>query len=202
MKQIILKDLLIKNNIKEAVNENAILNIIKTKKYVINNIEHTKCICEGDSYFWIVNQKIHHELENPAVSLNNGKTLIYVKHNFIFRDNDKPSLILYGDADSYQRRFWFKNGLIHRDNDKPALEVVDSNRLKEVVWYNKGLIHRDNDQPAFIDHINDIKIWFQKGLMHRENGYAFMNDSDKYYYINNVKLNKDKFIKYRKINNF
>lgn len=63
-------------------------------------------------------------------------------------------------------------------------------------------MHREIDKPAFIDYQNNIKIWFKNGEMHRENGYAFINDSDKYYYINNVKLSKDKFIKYKKINNF
>tara|TARA_Y100000588_G_scaffold58958_1_gene57624 strand:+ start:45495 stop:46103 length:609 start_codon:yes stop_codon:yes gene_type:complete len=202
MKKVILKYLLEKNNLKQVLNTDITLNIIKTEKHIINQIEHIKFICEDDCYFWIVNKEIHHELEEPSINLYNGKILIYVKYNFIFRNNDKPSIILFGDSDNYKRLYWFNKGFLHRDNDLPAVKTINSNNVKEEAWYKEGLMHREIDKPAFIDYQNNIKIWFKNGEMHRENGYAFINDSDKYYYINNIKLSKDKFIKYKKINNF
>ena len=201
MKEIYLKNLLNKNNINSIINLNLKLNIINNKKYIINNREHVKFFCENDCYFWTVNNQVHHELTEPAISLFDNTTKIYGKDGYITRESDKPSIIIYRESDNHKVLFWFKNGLIHRDNDKPA-QVLNSKYMKEETWFNKGLMHREIDKPAFIDYQNNIKIWFKNGKMHRENGYAFINDSDKYYYINNVKLSKDKFIKYKKINNF
>ena len=61
-----------KNNLKQVLNTDITLNIIKTEKHIINQIEHIKFICEDDCYFWIVNKEIHHELEEPSINLYNG----------------------------------------------------------------------------------------------------------------------------------
>ena len=92
MKQIILKDLLIKNNIKDAVNSSIVLKIIKTENYVINNIKHTKCICEDDSGWKSKIAGIKRQRRNPVHKIIECPRSA---HSIIFLwKNDKKYVIL------------------------------------------------------------------------------------------------------------
>ena len=119
---------------------------------------------------------------------------IYCKNGLIHRDGDFPAYFVRNNL------VYYKNGLIHRDGDLPALINEE-----EKIWFKNGEKHRDDDLPAFIKP--GKKLYFKRNLYHNDFGPAVILDEDienniEYtcdYYIEGLKLDKERFLKYEKI---
>jgi len=183
---------------KNKTNSKIEFEIENIEEHIINNIKHYKYVLKKDSYFWFVNDELHHENDEPAFYFLGGLHIVYAKNGIFHRDNDLPAVIMQSSEGEVLKRFWYINGKINRKNDKPAV-IYENGTL---IWYKDNLIHRDNDKPALIDESMEKQEWYINGLLHRENGYAIISKNNKFYALNGKKVNEEEFNKFNKFKTF
>jgi hypothetical protein len=162
-------------------------------------------VLEGES------EEIMSEAEIKEIYDARGNLIIrcWYKDGKLHRE-DGPAGIQYNKDGHKMGERWYKNGQLHREDSPAEIRYGYNGKIVYEAWAKNGRTHRENG-PAIINYwMNGLKsaeIWVYKNKLHRTDGPAVI-EYDLYgdieleeYYVNNIKITKEEFLKYNMINN-
>jgi len=150
----------------------------------------------GDQYITYVYTDSTHK---QVVSISICKDSMFS----ILHNENGPAFITYHANNVIANEGYYVNGFCQRDGDLPAhINYNDDGTKQYEIWYKKHHEHREHG-PSYIRYINGVITmmrWKQCGRYHNEHGPAFVDRAEtkkprQYYFINDTKINKPKFLK-------
>lgn len=106
---------------------------------------------------------------------------------------------------------WYRDGKLHREDGPAEIYYTGSGKIKYESWLKNGIGHRENAPAVIIyweDGTKSKEVWKYNDKLHRTDGPAvieydpYENIVSKEYYIDDIKITKEEFEKYKILNNF
>lgn len=134
---------------------------------------------EGNRFFlWHSHGKLFRGNDKP-VSItygDNAYSTINANHSFQSYGG-KPSRIAYDKNNKMIFASFYKEDGLHRENGLPAQLIFHKTGCLETKFYENNRMHRDGGLPALftgLEELDGTKQWVIKGYKHREDGPAIL----------------------------